>query len=451
MAYQNAPIECGICLEEYDEIRRPRALPCAHHFCSPCLQKYITLGGNKCSVCTRTYTATSIDDFPINTDLEKMIQMWSHMSVNATKMNESSDDENDFSSGYCSIHKKSLVYFKCKTHGIDICHQCAVIEHSPSKCNIIEIKEEILKIKEDYLNKAQHTIDELNSKTTTLESMIVEKNEKISYEKVQIECLLREIDNDFKVCDQAQKSIKENNNMAKQLRECIERLYNANTGNKISKECFVILEKVGILGSFLKELEERNDTESNTKPLTKVSHSVPGTSEAAVAGAQQVVYLDLQGDGKALGRIRIRLTCGPSRRKQMMRLCIGHDGHTWIGASFSKAWFVGQAGEYIYCRWYMTPDGQKSREAITQDLEEEECECMVEGVVTGDRSGAGFSICTRTDPSVTNTLPVLGHIVSGLDLLRQAIRQYATDGAEWGGWDASRVSISDSGDEIIDQ
>ncbi|CAL4061327.1 unnamed protein product [Meganyctiphanes norvegica] len=445
MGQLNAPIDCGICLEEYDEIRRPRSLPCAHHVCSPCLQKHITFGGNKCSICSRAYTAISVDEFPINTDLEKMIQLWSHMSVNAARTNESSDEEDDFTNGYCSIHKKSLVYFRCKTHGIYICHQCAVIEHSPSKCDIIEIKEEMLKTKEDNLSKAHVRIVHLNSKTVTLESMIVEKRDNISKKKVQFNRLLREIDDDSKVCDQAQKSISENNNMKEQLLDCIVRLNQANTSKKINKECLAIQVK----------LEGRNDTEKNAKPLTKVSRPV---SDAG-AGVHVVIYFDLQGDGRPLGRVKILLTCGPKSRQEMLQLCMGDGGYSLKGSSFYNACNVGKAGERIAFSEFMTPSGQVEYKASKWDLEGEWGKIMMEGAVTGFSTSGGFMICTRTDQLSTDTLLVLGRIVSGLDLLRRALRQYTTLRDTSGQYtaangfaeesDASRIIITDSGVEII--
>ncbi|CAL4087200.1 unnamed protein product [Meganyctiphanes norvegica] len=458
MASLKAPIECGICLEEYDKVRRPRVLPCAHNFCSPCLQKYISLGGSKCSICTRTYTASSVEDFPINTDFEKMVQMWTHMSVKTARTNGSSDEEDDFTNGHCSIHRKSLVYFRCKTHGIYICHQCAVIEHSPSKCDIIEIKEEMMKTKEDNLNEAQRNIDHLNSKTVTLESLIVEKNKNISNKKAQIECLLIEIDDDCKVSDQAQNIITENNNLAKQLRECSERLFKANTSKKINIECLAIKKKIEKLGAIVKEIEERTDTEKNAETLTMVSIPVSGVCagadtgafSSAGAGVQPVVYLDLQVAGRALGRVKIQLTCGPRRQQQMLRLCRGDDGNTWRGASFGEAWGVGEAGEHIYCLDYKDPCGIPKSQVIVQDLEEEYCRLLEEGTVAGDWSDAGFVICTRTHPSDTEEAPVLGRLVSGLELLRCAITQWSTQYTigDLFGWDASLIMITDSGVEI---
>ncbi|CAL4210611.1 unnamed protein product [Meganyctiphanes norvegica] len=232
MASAIKPIECGICLEEYNQTRRPRTLHCAHNFCGPCLQKSIVQGGLKCSICRKSHAAATIEDIPINSDLEKIVQMWSLMAVNTVRTDVSSNDEDDFNNGKCSRHKNSLLYFQCKTHGIYVCRECTVIEHSPSKCKIVEIKQEVNKTKEDTLKKAQKIIVDLGKSTTKLESIIVMKKESITNKKGKIEDLLKEIDEDCRVRDQAQ-DILENKSITRTLQDSIERLQSATTHKTI--------------------------------------------------------------------------------------------------------------------------------------------------------------------------------------------------------------------------
>ena len=113
-------IECIICLEEYNDTnRRPRTLPCAHNFCSPCLQKCIAQGGKNCSVCRKSYIAFTVEDIPINNDIEKLCQIVKLMAENTepttsvftTGTNDSSDEENDFSNGRCPKTLLKVIYF----------------------------------------------------------------------------------------------------------------------------------------------------------------------------------------------------------------------------------------------------------------------------------------------------------------------------------------------------
>ena len=58
------------------------------------------------------------------------------------------------------------------------------------------------------------------------------------------------------------------------------------------------------------------------------------------ASAQPIMFLGLETKGWPLGRVRIRLTCGPRRREQILRLC-----SLYKGTSFDHAYNVGKDGE----------------------------------------------------------------------------------------------------------
>ncbi|CAL4190371.1 unnamed protein product, partial [Meganyctiphanes norvegica] len=276
MASSITRIECGICLEEYNTTRRPRTLPCGHNFCGDCLQNCIEQGSNNCSICRKTHTATTVDDIPINTEFETVIQLnRSLMLRNTVQTNESSDEDDDFSNGRCSRHKKSLLYFKCETHSIYICRECAVIEHSPTKCNIIEIKEEVLKTKDDTLMDAQKRVDHLDSAKTTIETIIKQKNYSITRKEGKIESLLKEIDDECNVRDKAEKDTIEIKNIARQLKEFIESLKKSTTKHKIDKETLELQEKVKTCERLLEELKGNYDIEDSSKyPLKSKCSSI---------------------------------------------------------------------------------------------------------------------------------------------------------------------------------
>lgn len=160
-----------------------------------------------------------------------------------------------------------------------------------------------------------------------------------------------------------------------------------------------------------------------------------------------IVYLDLQVAGKSLGSIRIQLTCGPRRKDQLLQLCTAEGGNTWGGSHFDEARDVGQAGEYLMCQGYMTPVGDRRHTAIVPDMEGDECKMHVSGTVTQERgNGAGFIICTHTDPLSTDTMPELGRVVEGIDLLSQTMGQLTNK--KWFGYNASDIKITEAGVQI---
>ncbi|KAG7163997.1 E3 ubiquitin-protein ligase NHLRC1-like 1 [Homarus americanus] len=79
------PWECQLCFESYDETdRRPRALPCGHPFCSPCITNMIKNDQLTCPYCRATHRATSYTDFPISYGMEEFIRSLKSPSI-ATK------------------------------------------------------------------------------------------------------------------------------------------------------------------------------------------------------------------------------------------------------------------------------------------------------------------------------------------------------------------------------
>ena len=129
----------------------------------------------------------------------------------------------------------------------------------------------------------------------------------------------------------------------------------------------------------------------------------------------------------------------------MVRLCTPRGGAapSLSGSWFDVAIFVGKPGESILCMGYVS-DGAWERNAIFQDLEENECQRYVEGAVTvgGVDAVTGFIICTQTSTYFTATRPELGVVVSGLELLRQAITHHTTDDGA-----ASKIRIANAGVE----
>ncbi|CAL4114144.1 unnamed protein product, partial [Meganyctiphanes norvegica] len=117
-----------------------------------------------------------------------------------------------------------------------------------------------------------------------------------------------------------------------QLLGCVEEVQQATERREIIHGCHKLQNMIENTSYILKNIEEK-------EPLLKVSHQLSNAGAGADAhagasevsgvdmgvgagadvgegedvGAQPVIYLDLQADGRPLGRVRIQLTCGPRR------------------------------------------------------------------------------------------------------------------------------------------
>ena len=162
-------------------------------------------------------------------------------------------------------------------------------------------------------------------------------------------------------------------------------------------------------------------------------------------GYQPVVYMDLEANGRSLGRVRIRLTCGPRRREQWLRLCTGQyysSTPPYKGSKFFMVQNFRKAGECILHCGHIN---------IAQGLEQDQCPKYIEGTVTaGCQPGtddARFGICTTTDPSNLDRGNIVGRVVSGLKQLQQAVGQHSRREHD-NYFISSEIRISDTGIDL---
>ncbi|KAG7159293.1 Tripartite motif-containing protein 59-like 3, partial [Homarus americanus] len=59
-------LECKVCYNRFDDVRRPRTLPCGHTFCTCCLTETIKVGSSHCPSCRIQHRSSAVTDFPIN-------------------------------------------------------------------------------------------------------------------------------------------------------------------------------------------------------------------------------------------------------------------------------------------------------------------------------------------------------------------------------------------------
>ncbi|KAK7015541.1 hypothetical protein SK128_028107 [Halocaridina rubra] len=64
---------CSICNDPYDDVLRPRCLPCGHNFCGSCIKNSIKDDTLLCPHCQKPYPKSDPNDFPINYGMEALI------------------------------------------------------------------------------------------------------------------------------------------------------------------------------------------------------------------------------------------------------------------------------------------------------------------------------------------------------------------------------------------
>ncbi|XP_063614933.1 uncharacterized protein LOC134788022 [Penaeus indicus] len=68
------PSECLVCLDKYNESKRPRVLPCGHLFCSSCIETVQEAWLVTCPCCRTAHPASGMDDFPIVFAVEDLLR-----------------------------------------------------------------------------------------------------------------------------------------------------------------------------------------------------------------------------------------------------------------------------------------------------------------------------------------------------------------------------------------
>ncbi|CAL4108336.1 unnamed protein product [Meganyctiphanes norvegica] len=135
--------------------------------------------------------------------------------------------------------------------------------------------------------------------------------------------------------------------------------------------------------------------------------------------------------GKPFGRLYIKLTTTPRRRRQMIRICSSIADEKWSFCNFQTIRNKGCSGELVTCKYYkkLHCEGlNKSRiydtcDILFGDLKKiDEEHTILAGKVFGYLNDtAGFSIITRDNPSFDTRWPLLGNVVAGLDILKAAV------------------------------
>ena len=97
--------------------------------CSVCLGTAIKNNSKKCPKCRAYFSATKVEDIPINHPLESMIKL-----IGVTENNNIKDLP------ACTEHQ-IIVTHRCTTHKAWTCKNCVKEDHSSDSCNTIKISE----------------------------------------------------------------------------------------------------------------------------------------------------------------------------------------------------------------------------------------------------------------------------------------------------------------------
>ena len=116
-------LECGICLEEYED---PRALPCLHSFCLRCLKQHISAtkardGSFHCPTCRDKFT-------PPEGDVEKFPRNFFLNSLKDAPMSTSKHLEGPVVPTQCEPHKNKPDWY-CQTCNLPGCAECMLRYH----------------------------------------------------------------------------------------------------------------------------------------------------------------------------------------------------------------------------------------------------------------------------------------------------------------------------------
>ncbi|CAL4064389.1 unnamed protein product, partial [Meganyctiphanes norvegica] len=124
--------ECLVCFSKFDgEEHRPRALPCGHTICTDCLETAIKALIKKCPKCRKVYSASNVNQIPINFNLESVMKL---LSISKTSKGTDLPE--------CAEHQIQVSH-RCSTHKAWICQSCVQEDHSSEYCKIITVTEEL--------------------------------------------------------------------------------------------------------------------------------------------------------------------------------------------------------------------------------------------------------------------------------------------------------------------
>ena len=123
-------LTCCLCFELYDiKAKVPKALPCQHTFCAPCLDRCLPAADEKsqlhrCPKCKASFVIPlrGAVDLPTNFSVQDMLQSNLHKGKPELNANDSKDSENK--PLICEEHPNRQIMMVCMPCEVGLCTEC---------------------------------------------------------------------------------------------------------------------------------------------------------------------------------------------------------------------------------------------------------------------------------------------------------------------------------------
>ena len=165
-------ITCCLCFEQYDTtVNIPKALPCLHTFCAPCVDNYIRAVDDngqepKCPKCQREFSIPKggAGELPTNFSVQDMIQLSLHREARPqNSLHKSREKVKHFT---CKEHIDRHVIMVCLNCEIGLCIDCMKTLHK--SVHNEHAREDI----ETYLSSYKKAVDALKVGSVMLPELI---------------------------------------------------------------------------------------------------------------------------------------------------------------------------------------------------------------------------------------------------------------------------------------
>ncbi|CAL4209799.1 unnamed protein product, partial [Meganyctiphanes norvegica] len=447
--------ECIVCFSHYDDgDRRPRFMPCGHTLCSKCLEKAIKKVAKICPTCRKPYSASNVNDLPVNFSLERI--------VTSTNVAEKVPE--------CPEHELPVSH-RCSSHKAWVCNSCLSKDHSPKSCKIITIDEELSFKKATQLSQAQpllnaleetchktddtkkqckQIIEETDKEIIRLETMVKILQEEIQRKKtfknqidVKYAMFDKKLENiKYKRCtyDEAVTSLMSSDTIREVSTCLVEVEHQAKRlkliSNEIEREENLMLQAFNIpaesttglsLGNHKLSVQDGRhhlhvfqgkvnpiDSKKGPKSLQFTDENDPPSTDGILT------FMDFAWPKQRPRRVYMKMIGNTVRARQHMLLLTGQCGSSYRGLTFSTVFKRGQRGEYILIQPH---DGKKAAPlfkdvTVTDDIPHMLSAGLVYGAGQGADRGNNALFAVKLIVDHGSSTAGFARVTEGLDILQ---------------------------------